>query len=248
MDRRRFLKSLIACPACASAAMAEGGAPHWTYEGEHGAAKWGEMDSKFKACAIGGQQSPVDLTGAVHADLQRVGFHWKPEAFDIANNGHTLQLTARDGGSIVSAKSTYTLSQFHFHTPSEHALAGRRAAMEAHFVHSSPEGRLIVIGVFMTAGKQHDGFAAIMRAAPQREGEGKLKNLLDPHHFLPQHRSFFRYEGSLTTPPCSETVEWNVFDTAIEVAEADILAFRALFPMNARPLQATNRRFLLKGH
>lgn len=247
MDRRKFLGSLIACPVCASAALAQEAAPHWKYEGEHGAAKWGEMDSKFKACAIGGEQSPVDLTGAIHADLHRVAIHWKPEAFEIANNGHTIQLTAQDGGSIASARITYALKQFHFHTPSEHALGGKRTAMEAHFVHASSEGRLAVVGVLMTTGKRHEGFAEIMRAAPKREGEEKLRTALDPHSFLPQNRSFYRYEGSLTTPPCSETVEWSVFDSPIEVAEADVQTFRALYPMNARPLQATNRRFLLKG-
>ncbi|MBN8919097.1 MAG: carbonic anhydrase family protein, partial [Rhizobiales bacterium] len=69
---------------------------------------------------------------------------------------------------------------------------------------------------------------------------------LDPAGFLPAARGTYRYEGSLTTPPCSEIVDWNVFGAPIEVAQADIDAFRAIFPMNARPLQAVNRRFLLR--
>jgi carbonic anhydrase len=247
MDRRRFLASLIACPACASSVLAQESAPHWKYEGEHGTTKWGEMDSKFKACAVGSEQSPIDLTGAIPANVHRLSIHWKPEAFEIANNGHTIQLNAKDGSSANFGKTVAELKQFHFHTPSEHAFGGKRTAMEAHFVHAAPDGRLSVIGVLMAAGKRHHGFAEIMRAAPKGEGEAKLKTPLDPHSFLPQSRDFYRYEGSLTTPPCSETVEWSVFDTAIEVAEADIEAFRALYPMNARPLQATNRRFLLRG-
>lgn len=247
MDRRKFLASLVACPACASAAWAQQAAPHWKYEGENGAAKWGEMDSKFKACAIGSEQSPIDLNGAIPANVHHLSINWKAEAFDIANNGHTIQVNAKDGGSSTFGKTVFELKQFHFHTPSEHAFAGKRSAMEAHFVHAAPDGRLAVVGVLMTAGKKHGAFAEIMRAAPKTEGEAKLKAALDPHHFLPHSRNFYRYEGSLTTPPCSETVEWSVFDTTIEVAAADIEAFRALYPMNARPLQATNRRFLLKG-
>jgi carbonic anhydrase len=150
------------------------------------------MDSDFKACAIGGKQSSFDLAGAIHTDLHRVAIHWKPEAFDIANNGHPVQVTAQDGRSITSLKTSYALKQFHFHTPSEHALGGRRTAMEAHFVNASSEGRLAVFGVLMAAGKRHEGFADIMCAAPKSEGETKLKTALDPHSFLPQNRSFYR--------------------------------------------------------
>ena len=247
MDRRKFIASLIACPVCASTARAEGAAPQWEYEGEHGATKWGDMDSKFKACAVGAEQSPIDLTAAIRANVDRLAINWKPQAYDIVNNGHTIQANVKDGGSLTIGKTAYELKQFHFHTPSEHAFGGKRTAMEVHFVHAAADGRLAVVGVLMAAGKTHKGFASIMQAAPKKEGEAKLKATLDPRSFLPKGRDFYRYEGSLTTPPCSEVVDWNVFGTTIDVGTADIDAFKALFPMNARPLQALNRRFLLKG-
>ena len=84
-----------------------------------------------------------------------------------------------------------------------------------------------------------------MAAAPKEEGEAALKTAIDPASLLPKARRFFRYEGSLTTPPCSEVVEWNVFATPVAVAQSDIEGFKELFPMNARPLQPIHRRILL---
>jgi carbonic anhydrase len=245
MDRRKFM--LVGCPVCASAAWAQEAAPHWTYEGERGASKWGEVDSAFKACSIGGQQSPIDLAGAIPATVNRLSIQWKTLAPDLVNNGHTLQANVQEGSTLTIGQTVFDLKQFHFHAPSEHALNGKRSAMEAHFVHSAADGRLAVIGVLLAAGKRHPAFAELVRAAPRKEGEAKLRVPIDPHSFLPGTRDFYRYEGSLTTPPCSETVEWSVFDSMVEVAAADIETFKALYPMNARPLQAINRRFLLKG-
>lgn len=243
-DRRTILKGLFACPACASAtgALAAG---HWSYED---AADWGTHDEAAKACAVGSQQSPVDLSGAVPASLDAVKIAWKPQAWRVVNNGHTFQCDAAPGaGGMTIGEESYALLQFHFHTPSEHALAGKRTAMEAHFVHRHASGRLAVVGVLMVAGKAHPGFAAVMATAPKTEGGADLAKPVDPTTFLPKARRFYRYEGSLTTPPCSEVVDWTVYEAPIEVAAADISTFQAAFPMNARPLQSMNRRFLLKG-
>ncbi len=247
MHRRGFLAGLMACPVCASAARADSDAPHWGYQGEHGPAEWGEMDSRFKACAVGSQQSPIDLTNAIRAEADRMVIAWKPEAFEVVNNGHTIQANSRTGGKLTIGNLDYEFKQFHFHAPSEHAVDGKRTAMEAHFVHAQPGGRIAVIGALMVAGERNKGFSDIIAIAPAEEGEARLRVPLDPASLLPRDRDFYRYEGSLTTPPCSEVVDWNVFTHTVEVAQADIDAFKAIFPMNARPLQPVNRRYLLRG-
>jgi carbonic anhydrase len=244
--RRSFLKGLAACPLCAQAALADS-TVHWTYEGHGGPSEWGQLAGDFKTCQVGSQQSPIDLDASVATELHPVNPEWKPEMFKVVNNGHTIQADAPAAASSVTLGNTrYELRQFHFHAPSEHALGGQRTAMEAHFVHAAPTGGLAVIGVFMTAGKKNDAFATVMAAAPKAEGATMLKDAMDVSAFLPADRTLYRYEGSLTTPPCSEVVDWNVFANPIEVAQADIDAFRAIFPMNARPLQAVNRRFILR--
>ncbi|MCW2316554.1 carbonic anhydrase [Rhodoblastus acidophilus] len=245
LNRRGLLAGLLACPVCAGLARAEGA--HWAYEGHGGADEWGKLDSKFQACAVGAEQSPIDLKKATKADIGTLQIGWTPEANKIVNNGHTIQLNVAGASTAQLDGEAFVLKQYHFHTPSEHALSGARTDMEVHFVHANAAGKLAVVGVFMKAGAAHKGFSAIMAAAPKAEGEAALAAAIDPKSFLPKTKARFRYEGSLTTPPCSEIVDWNVFEQPVEVAESDIRAFVNLFPMNARPLQAIGRRFLLKG-
>jgi carbonic anhydrase len=132
-------------------------------------------------------------------------------------------------------------------TLSEHTLDGKRSAMEADFVHVGEDGNLMVIGVFLEAGGQdaNPAFSALMAAAPKGEGEAVLNAAIDPASLLPKATRIFRYEGSLTTPPCSEVVEWNVFAAPVAVAQSDIERFKEPFPMSARPLQPVHRRILL---
>ena len=242
-SRRQFLAGLGACPVCAAAVDAAAEGAHWTYVDP---GNWG-ADGRYPACSIGGEQSPIDLTGAVRAEIEPPAVSWRAEAFSVVNNGHTIQANASPGGFAASAGRKYELQQFHFHAPSEHTLDGKRSAMEAHFVHGGEGGNLMVIGVFLEGGEKdaNPAFSPLMAAAPKEEGEAALKTAIDPASLLPKARRFFRYEGSLTTPPCSEVVEWNVFATPVAVAQSDIEGFKESFPMNARPLQPIHRRILL---
>ena len=244
--RRSFLMGLASCPFCAAAAKAAEGS-HWGYDD---AQKWGEHDVAYRACAIGGEQSPVDLTGAIKADIHAPTLSWKPQAFKVVNNGHTIQANVTPGSFATSENRKFELKQFHFHTPSEHAIQGKRAQMEAHFVHAEEGGELLVLGALLEAGSQsakNMAFTALMATAPKKEGEAELKAPVDAAALVPKRRHFFRYEGSLTTPPCSEVVNWNVFSDPVEVAASDIETFKKLFPMNARPLQPLHRRVVLSN-
>jgi carbonic anhydrase len=243
--RRSFLAGLASCPLCAAARASEGS--HWGYDD---AKTWGQHDAAYQACSIGGEQSPVDLTEAIKANIQPPLLSWKPQAFKVANNGHTIQANATPGSFATSENKKFELKQFHFHTPSEHAVSGKRAAMETHFVHADEKGELLVLGALLQAGgkkSKNDAFAALMAAAPQKEGEAELKAPIAATALLPKKRNFFRYEGSLTTPPCSEVVTWNVFSEPVEVAASDIESFKKIFPMNARPLQPLHRRVVLSN-
>ncbi len=246
LDRRAVLLGLLSCPVCASLARAAEG-PHWSFEGADGPAHWGDLDPSFKACAVGSQQSPIDLKNAIKADFGHVDLDWKPQAYAVVNNGHTIQANAKPGSFARVGGETYAMTQFHFHAPSEHAIDGVRTAMEAHFVHAQSNGRLAVIAAFMKGGAANPAFAAVMKSAPRQIGEKTLDRPIDPRQLIPAKSAVYRYEGSLTTPPCAEVVDWNIYERPVEVASADITTFRGLYPMNARPLQPLNRRFLLIG-
>jgi carbonic anhydrase len=251
MHRRSVLKilgasALAACPLCASGALAAGkDGAHWTHEGPLGAKHWGDLDRSFAACSTGRQQSPIDLRESTPAGLEEVQTHWRPVPLDILNNGHTVQVNTGSAGFMVLDGRRFDLLQFHFHHPSEHTLYGESFPMEAHFVHKSADGDLGVLGVFMTKGDENATINKIWRNVAIEGGSRKLEDFIDPATLLPDDRAYFRYAGSLTTPPCSEVVSWAVMAQPITVSPRQIEAFANLYPMNARPIQKLNRRFIL---
>jgi carbonic anhydrase len=237
---------LVAVLAAALASSTLVAAP-WHYEGAAGPAHWADVDPGFKACAIGTEQSPIDLAGrdvAAGADGMRIT--WAPGAFKIVNNGHTIEAEAPAGSTVTLGGHAFTLEQFHFHLPSEHVTDGRHAAMEVHFVHKDAAGKVVVVAVMMKPGAANPLFHAVMAAAPATANAPEREARLDPRGLLPKTRARYRYEGSLTTPPCSEVVDWQVLATPVTVAAADIERFHAIIGDNARPVQPRGRRFVLK--
>lgn len=249
MERRNFIKSLAllaACPLCVKPAFAAEGV-HWSYEGEKGPEHWGALSEENSACSAGSQQSPIDIRGAIKADLPDLGLDWKSGG-TILNNGHTIQVKAAPGGTLSRGDKTYELVQYHFHAPSEHMVEGKNFAMEVHFVHKHVEtGALGVLGVFITPGADNATFASLAAKFPQKAGEEAALDTVDPRGLLPGSLDYWAYEGSLTTPPCSEIVDWMVARTPIEVAASDIEKFTALYSMNARPALSANRRYVLSS-
>lgn len=249
MNRRDALKAFAAlalCPLCKPAFAAEG--VHWSYEGAGGPAKWGDLDAANKACSIGSQQSPIDIDHPIKSQLPTLKLNWPKSADTVVNNGHTIQLNFGEGGSLLLGDTRYKLVQVHFHRPSEHTIAGKNFPMEAHFVHRADSGALAVVGVLMTEGKPNAAFSQMVKTMPTKEGPAvKADAGFNPNTLLPQKLGYYRYTGSLTTPPCSEIVEWLVLADPIQVAAADVAAFAKLYPMNARPVQKDNRRYVLRS-
>lgn len=251
MDRRHALKamaSLALCPLCAPAGFAAEHA-HWGYEGEVAPNRWGDLDAANKACAIGSQQSPIDINGAIGADLAPLDIKWGNRADTIVNNGHTIQLNFAEGSTLTRGDTTYKLLQVHFHRPSEHLINGKPFPMEAHFVHRAESGAIAVLGVLIAGGGSHETFSKIIASMPAEEGPAvKADPTINPQALLPAKLGYYRYEGSLTTPPCTEIVDWLLLTDYITVSTEDILAFAKLYPMNARPVQSDNRRFVLRSN
>lgn len=250
MDRRSLLKTLAglaACPLCSPQGFAAEAA-HWSYEGATGPAKWGDIDSASKTCTIGAQQSPIDIGPTITSQLPPLKLAWAKKADTIVNNGHTIQVNFAEGSSLKLGDTDYKLVQLHFHRPSEHLVAGRNFPMEAHFVHQAASGGLAVIGVLLTEGESNAAFGKIIAGMPAAAGPPVPAPAgIDPNALLPAKLSYYRYSGSLTTPPCSEVVEWLVLTDTVPVAAADVASFAKLYPNNARPVQKDNRRFVLRS-
>jgi len=244
-SKTRVLKTLaIAAIGFASwSAQADGHGPHWSYHGHGGPAHWAELDPAFETCAKGLSQSPINISKTEKADLPALEFSYGTAAPTIWNNGHTVQVNLPAGNSLKVGEQSYELLQFHFHTPSEEAVAGKRAAMVAHFVHKNAEGRLGVVGLLIQPGKRNAGFDSVFAHMPRPGEKITVDDLkLDLAGLLPASLSYYSFEGSLTTPPCSEGVSWMVLKSPVTVSPDQIKAFRRLVHENARPLQPVHER------
>ncbi|UEM06964.1 carbonic anhydrase (plasmid) [Skermanella rosea] len=258
LTRRTLLRhltagGLAACPICTGIAWAgepaHGNAsPHWSYGGVDGPEHWGELTPEFRSCSLGLEQTPIDIDGAIRAEAGQLDINFSKVPVTVVNNGHTVQANCGPGCHSIIGGTRYDLAQFHFHHPSEHLLSGKPFQMECHFVHKSAAGAIAVVGVFITPGSANPALKPLWDVMPTKAGgEAFSAGAIDPAGLLPETRSYFRYAGSLTTPPCSEGVTWTVFATPIEASTSQIAQFAALFMNNARPVQGRNRRFLLES-
>jgi carbonic anhydrase len=242
----RLAAGAASCVFCAAAAHAEGPV-HWGYEGTTGPDKWGALSPENRTCSVGHEQTPIDLAGAQRADLGALQLTYPSLNTKVVHNGHTIQVNCDPGAVLQIGAARYELVQFHFHHPSEHLLAGRQLDLECHFVHRTASGALAVLGVFIRAGAANDMLGRIWSIMPSQEGASTMNLQIDPMKLLPAERAYFRYQGSLTTPPCSEGITWTVLKQPIEASADQIRAFAKLFPNNARPVMQRNQRSLLES-
>ncbi len=235
-------------PPLAAAEAAPGHEIHWSYEGEGGPANWAKIKDDYKLCATGSTQSPIDLKATVSTDLPMIEVNYKSAPLTVLNNGHTIQVNYPEGSKMTVGGETFNLLQFHFHTPSEYTVEGKRYNMEVHFVHKNAAGELGVIGIMIEKGAEENAAAkAIWEHMPKTAGEPQTiaGATIDAAGFFPEDKSYYRLMGSLTTPPCSEGVHWHVLKTPIQFSEGQIATFKELFPVNARPLQEKNNRLII---
>ncbi|WP_028390675.1 MULTISPECIES: carbonic anhydrase [Bacillaceae] len=225
---------------------------HWSYEEETGPEHWGELNPTYSACINGSEQSPINIEFSqlkTSKKIENIEIQYQPTPFSIVNNGHTVQANAATpSNSIIVEGKEYNLAQFHFHTPSEHQFNGQLLDMELHLVHQDANGELAVLGVMIQEGKENEKLASIWSVLPNGETKKdiSIKEPIDLQALLPSDQTFFYYNGSLTTPPCTEEVKWIIFENPIEMSKEQIQAFQQIFPDNHRPVQPLNEREIIK--
>ena len=223
----------------------------WGYEGGTGPEHWGEIEQEHEEhmmCREGVYQSPIDINHVLGASIADLDFHYSPTPIDIINNSHTIHLSYNPGSFINWESEKFELIQFHFHTPSEHHVNGKHHDMEVHLVHKTSDHLYVVVGIFMNEGKHNPHIQKIWDRIPTEVNKevSYEKDLFNVSSLLPSTKEYFHYSGSLTTPPCSETVSWFVLEHAIEVSREQILFFKKYIEHNARPTQKMHHRFVVK--
>lgn len=222
--------------------------PDFSYGGTKNPTRWDELNLNWQICESGTQQSPIDLKTSILNVLNppaNIQFNYQSIINPvIQNNGHTIQVNAPSplNSSITVDGQTYQLVQFHLHTPSEHSVNGEAAALELHLVHQNAQGQLAVVGVLIVNGAANSNLQLMFDNMPPQEGTNMANGTISPGNFLPANRSYYGYNGSLTTPPCSEGVKWIVLQNPITASQAQIDAFTELYQVNARPVQDLNLR------
>ena len=204
---------------------------HWDYE-THGPSCWGGFAQE---CQKGHLQSPINIVSSKSIPLKgslslKMNEDMHTTA-DVVDNGHAIQVNVKNGGKLVLDGREYTLVQFHFHGHSEHTIDGKQYALEGHLVHKSADGHLAVVAIMFNEGKNNPVLDNVLG------GIGRDIRI-DPQDLLPHHKKhYYHYIGSLTTPPCTEGVQWYILKEPMTASKAQIEDMRAHYDHNFRPVQ-----------
>lgn len=238
---------LAALLLCAGVAHADAGSS-WGYVGAAGPAHWGAMDAHNSVCDTGRSQSPVNIAAALTVGLPPLQLQYAGQGKTIVDNGHTVQVDFDGGSALTLDGANFALKQVHFHAPSENQINGKSYPLEAHLVHADASGNLAVVGVMFEHGTLNSGLEKLWAQMPTSKNTAvALKAAFSPTEILPATREYFRFSGSLTTPPCSEGVRWLVLKSPVTASPDQVSQFEKLMgqPTN-RPVQPLHARLIVQ--
>ena len=224
----------------------------WSYEGATDPQHWAELSPSNVVCGKGKNQSPVNIDTNTTTDIEQepIKLNYSMLVADsIKNTGHSIQVDMRSGGSITLDGEEFKLKQLHFHTPSENTVNGKHFPMETHFVHQNNTGDLAVLAMMFIPGKEDRTIANLWKNMPSSPGDSArltasdLKSIESDTSFS----NYYRYNGSLTTPPCTEGVRWVVMQTPMTVSQEQVKALQQVLKhSNNRPVQKLNARIIME--
>ena len=221
---------------------------HWSHHtGEEGPENWKNLCDGFADCG-GDVQSPINIvTKSAQTDNKLLApvFNYGTSKVAIINNGHTVQFNISGDNQVTLEGKDYKLLQFHYHALSEHTIDGKHAPIEVHFVHKHSNTDYAVLGVMFEEGKENPLFSKYLEHFPKKEGHYNSEDKIDVLSLLPQNKSYYNYKGSLTTPPCSEVVNWYVLKTPVTASKSQIEQLSKILNNNFRPVQPIKERTVL---
>ena len=252
-NNMKLLLSAVATLALSSTQLTanevETHAGHWGYTGHNTPEKWGALSEKFRECGVGLNQSPINITHSLHANLPPLSPDYSHSSKSIVDNGHTIQVNMEAGDTLTVDGITFELKQFHFHSPSENHIDGKAYPLEAHFVHLDKDGNIAVIAVMFEEGAQNKELEKVWKDMPQKDGESKTLKLANiAKAILPEDKHYYRFNGSLTTPPCTEGVRWFVLKQPMTISKEQIKKFHddTMHHNNNRPIQPLDARMIVE--
>ena len=221
--------------------------PHWKYEGKEGPAHWGSLDASYSACSAGKEQSPIDLGGPVAAARGALDERFTGSTFVLFHNGHTVQAALDQASTLTLEGIPFKSLQFHFHHPSEHTVKGKAFPAELHLVHKGAKGTLAVLGIFFSESTaDNPALEPLIARLPVVAGDSvKFDSPISIGTLLGAkegNENFFLYHGSLTTPPCTEGVQWVVRERPVQASKRQLQRLIKVLGENARPVQPLNAR------
>ena len=218
----------------------------WGYSGPGAPEHWGSLSEEYQTCSLGVEQSPVDIAGHVSGDGAPLAFHYSGAATAARNNGHTVYLDYGPGNVLDVGGQYYELLGIHYHSPGEHQLDGETFAAELHLVHQDDAGNLAVVGLLFRLGAPGTLIQSLLDAAP---GIGQSVALTDgpaAADYIPGRPDYYGYDGSLTTPPCTEGVRWFVIQAIGTVSQQQVAQLQELtHGPNNRPVQPIGSRKII---
>ena len=218
----------------------------WGYGGPEGPEHWGCLSDEYRLCSRGVEQSPVNIAGCVPDPGAQIGFDYRARATAARNNGHTVYLDFAAGNFLDVVGQRYELSGIHYHSPGEHQLDGEGFAAELHLVHQDEAGNLAVVGLLFRQGDPSPLVQALLDAAPAAGVSEALSGGPDASDYVPNTLGYFGYDGSLTTPPCTEGVRWIVMQSVGTVSQEQTRQLRKLtHGRSNRPVQPIGNRTII---
>lgn len=224
-----------------TAALAKG---DWGYTGKHGVEHWGE---NYPICAQGNNQSPINISQTHQTELAPLNIQYQGKVTELINNGHTVQANVEGLNTLLVDGKSFELKQFHFHTPSENYVKNKQYPLEAHFVHADEKGNLAVVAVMFEADPAFNrSLSNLLTEVPSAHDEVEVDVEIKPSELLPSTEHYYRFNGSLTTPPCSEGVRWFVLQEPVAASKKRITMLSDAMGANNRPLQPLNARVVIE--
>lgn len=218
--------------------------PKWDYKGKSSPENWGKISQEFSTCATGKMQSPINISNSTKStNHKKITFSYKTTPKIEINDGRTIEVQYNKGAYVDIDGHKYDLIQFHFHSPAEHLFQGKQYPFEMHLVHQDKDGHLLVIGIWFKEGKENKILDPVWKVMPQKAGQEVKVSNIDLEKLMSKNMGFFYYNGSLTTPPCTEEVSWFILKEPLEVSKEQIKKFQeSIKEPNNRPIQPLNGR------